>query len=109
MVQSGMDGGQSVGYMPLDKLRNIEVLAQGSNQQKVTFGDQQVSTAQQAGIIYDDSAMYRVKLPSENRGGDIVPKWETVDLIEQLKDRIDPSLGKEQIDRILHQYDKTLY
>ena len=104
-----MEGGQSVGYMPLDKLRNIEVLAQGSNQQRITFGDQQVSTAQQAGIIYDDSAMYRVKLPSKEENGDIVPNWQAIDLIEQLKDRIDPSLGKDQIDRILHQYDKTLY
>ena len=110
LIQSGMDGGQGIGYMPIDKLRNVEVLAQGSNQQTITIGDQQADTTQQAGIIYDDSAMYRVNLPwTTNEKGDIIPDWNTINLIDELRDRIDPDLSKEQIDRQLHQYDKNLY
>jgi len=109
LIQSGMDGGKSVGYTPLNLLRDIEVFAQGSNQQNITLGDQQISTAQQAGVMYDDSAMYRVELPSREENGDIVPDWNTIDLMEQLRDRIDPNLEKDQIDRILHEYDSDLY
>lgn len=109
LIQSGMDGGKGVGYMPVNLLRDIEVFAQGSNQQNITFGDQQISTAQQAGVMYDDSAMYRVELPSREENGDIVPDWNTINLMEELRDRINHNAGKDQIDRILHEYDSDLY
>lgn len=110
VIQAGENGGKSVGYLPLDNLKNnTEVFVQGANQESVMFGNQIFDSAQQAAIMYDGSAMYRVNLPATEVNGEIVPNWKLIDLVDSISEKIDDSLGKEQIDRILKTYDQSLY
>ena len=108
-IQSGMDGGKSIGDTSVFDLKKLELFAQGANQQDVTFGDTKVNESQQAAIMYDGSSLYRVELPATENNGDIVPDWSVIDKIDLLKDKINSAMGTENINRILKSYDPNLY
>lgn len=108
-IQAGMDGGKSIGDTSVFDLKKLELFAQGANQQDVIFGDTKVNESQQAAIMYDGSSLYRVELPATESNGDIVPDWSVIDKIDLLKNKIDPAMGTENINRILKSYDPNLY
>lgn len=102
----------SIGSGMLDAIREDAYgLDQVTNQDTVQFGDQQFSKPAQNTILYDNSAMYRVKMPyTLNEKGEYIVDWNAVELVNQINGNLDTKdYTPEMLNRMLKEYDPRLY
>lgn len=97
------DGVTPVGPGMVDAiLETVEGLKTISPQYTITFGDQLIDEMAQGQILYDGSALQRVKLPYTEVDGEITVDWETAKELEKLKEEFDgkaitPGMIREKI------------
>ena len=102
----------SIGSGMLDALREDAYgLDQVATQDTVQFGDQQFSKSAQNTILYDNSTMYRVKMPyTLNEKGEYIVDWNAVELMNQINNNLDTKdYTPEMLNRMLKEYDPRLY
>ena len=96
----------------LDSIRQDAYgLNQAANQSTVQFGDQEFDKNSQSTIFYDNTPMYRTKMPAtRNDKGEIVVDWKAVELVNNINESIK---GKEytpdMLERLLKETDPRLY
>lgn len=78
------DGITPVGPGMVDSIfETVEGLKQISPQYTVTFGDQILDATAQGALMYDGSALQRVKLPYKEVNGEITVNWNLVNELEE--------------------------
>lgn len=78
------DGVTPVGPGMVDSIfETVEGLKQISPQYTVTFGDQILDETAQGALMYDGSALQRVKLPYTEVNGELTVNWKLVEELEE--------------------------
>lgn len=78
------DGVTPVGAGMVDSIfETVEGLKQISPQYTVTFGDQILDETAQGALMYDGSALQRVKLPYTEVNGEVTVNWKLVEQLEE--------------------------
>lgn len=78
------DGETAVGQGMVDAIfEEVGGLKQISPQYTVTFGDQILDETAQGALMYDGSALQRIKLPYTEVNGEVTIDWKLVDEIEE--------------------------
>lgn len=78
------DGITPVGPGMVDSIfETVEGLKQISPQYTVTFGDQILDASAQGALMYDGSALQRIKLPYKEINGEITVNWNLINELEE--------------------------
>lgn len=86
------DGITPVGPGMVDSiLETVEGLKQISPQYTVTFGDQILDASAQGALMYDGSALQRIKMPYKEVNGEITVDWGTLEKLEEINSQLQQS------------------
>lgn len=102
----------NIGSGMLDAIRQDSYgLDQAANQATVQFGDQEFDKNAQSTIFYDNTPMYRTKMPAtRNNKGEIIVDWNAVRLVNEMNERLQGTeYTPEMLQRLLQETDPRLY